>query len=259
MAGFLDPFTPGQTTDPTAGVDPSTYDKVRSEWGAFMGDPQGRAALLSAGLALMQPPSFGDTGASQIARAIGAGGESAAMGEAQDIQKKGLAIKQQEANSKEDLRASQATAAEARAGTAGARADAAGTRLELQKQQLQAMNDRNLLGNRVRLSGMYQNYVKDVAKRNSDPLRTSPPDPVLPMGDWLKQNPMLSQMGLVPTNDATDDQAADNAGVPTASPSTTTSSAPKPMPTNRNELQPNNVYTTPKGVLKWTGTGFVPP
>lgn len=260
MAGFFDPFTPGATSDPTAGVDPGTYDKVRSEWDAFLGDPQGRAALLSGGLALMQPPSFGDTGAAQIARAIGAGGESAQIGEAQNVKRRDQDIKQQEADSKGDLRVAQAGAAEARAGTAGARADAAGSRLELQRQALQSMNERNLLGNRVRLSGMYQNYVKDVAKRNNDPLRSAPPDPVLPMDAWLKQNPMLSQMGLVPPNDASDDLAADNAGVPAASPSTA-SGGGKALPAPRDPAQrsPNTVYETPKGPLKWTGQGWVQP
>lgn len=257
MAGFFDPFTPGATADPTAGVDPSTYDKVRNEWNAFMDDPHGRAALLSAGLALMQPPSFGDTGASQIARAVGTAGESATSNQATDM-------KQQELSSKQDLRASQATAAEtraeaasARAGTAEARIGTAGARLELQREQMKNMNERNLLGNRVRLSGMYQNYVKDIAKRNSDPLRSTPPDPVLPMSDWIKQNPMLANMGLVPSSDVADDEAADNAGTG-VSPPTTTSTAPQ-APRDAAARQPNTIYTTPKGPLKWTGTGWVSP
>src|SRR5882672_10569734 len=130
MAGFFDPFTPGQTADPMAGVDPGTYDKIRSEWGAFMGDPHGRAALLSAGLSLMQPPSFGDTGAGQIGRAIGTAGESVTANEESDRKKRETDIRQQEADSKGDLRVAQAGAAEARAGTAEARAGAAGSRLE---------------------------------------------------------------------------------------------------------------------------------
>jgi hypothetical protein len=262
MPGFFDPFTPGQTNDPTAGVDPSTYDKIRGQWDSFMGNPQGRAAMLSAGLALMQPPSFGDTGMSQLGRAIGAAGESATGNEAMDMKKRETDIRQQEANSKEDLRASQAMAAEARAGTAEARVGAAGSRLDLQREQLKSMNERNLLANRVRLSGMYQNYVKDVAKRNADPLRTTPPDPVLPMSDWVKANPMLNNLGLMPSNDAADDATADGAGVSAASPATTsgtpTTGAP-PAPSDPKQRQPNMTYTTPRGPLKWTGQGWTNP
>lgn len=225
MAGFFDPFSPGETTDPTAGVDPNTYAKVRQEWDTFLGNPQGRAALLSAGLALMQPPSFGDTGASQIGRAIGAAGESATTNQI-------MGMKEREQESKADLRGAQATAAEARAGTAEARAGAAGSRIELQKEQLRSMNERNLLGNRVRLSGMYQNYVKEVAKRNQDSKLidpTKPPEPVLPIKDWIKQNPMLKSLGLVPP-EATSATSEDDTEIPDTSPSTTTSSASSGAP-----------------------------
>lgn len=36
-------------------------------------------------------------------------------------------------------------------------------------------------------------------------------------------------------------------------------SMPIPLPSNKAELQPNTVYETPRGNLRWTGTGFIAP
>lgn len=220
----------------------------------FLNDPQGRAALLSAGLALMQPPSFGDNPASQIGRAIGAAGQSATANEATEM-------KGQELESKQDLRSSQAMAAEARAGAATARAEIAGARagnaadrLAFQRERLEAMNQRHTLGQRVRLSNMYQQYVKDVAKRNSDPLKTGTLEPVLPMQDWISQNPMLKNLGLMPsTGTAEPDEEVPAVSAPT------TSGGVVQAPREASQRTAGTVYQTPKGPLKWTGTGWVSP
>lgn len=256
MAGLLDPFSPGPVNDPTAGVDPSTYTRVRQEWDSFLGNPQGRAALLSAGLALMQPPSFGDTPTSQIGRAIGAAGQSASANQAMDL-------KEREQESKADLRSAQAAAAEARAETAGARAGSSGARLELARERLESQQRQSLLGSRIRLSNMYQNYVKDIAKRNSDAKIYNPsatPEPVLSMQDWISQNPMLRQMGLVPSQSggSVDDEGED-AVVPSTAPQTISGGAALEAPRDPAARTPNTVYKTPKGPLKWTGTGWVNP
>lgn len=230
MPGPFDPFTPGETTDPTAGLGSSTFDKVRSEWDAFLGDPQGRAALLSAGLQMMQAPNFGEDTVGQIGRAIGAAGESATKNQAQ-------ALKEREADSKADLRSAQATnaearanAADARAGTADARASTAASRLDLARERLESSKTQNMLGNRVKLSGMYQSYVKDIAKRNADPLKTGAPEPVLPMSDWIKQNPMLRNMGLVPDSASGGSGDEDDTNIPATSPSTTTQAPQSGVP-----------------------------
>lgn len=184
----------------------------------FLQNPRGQAALLQAGLNLMGGPAWGDTGASQIARAVGSGGEALGRQEAEDL-------KAQEAASKQTLREAQATNAEARANAATARAGQAGTTAELARERLgiarsqeEGRQQRALLGGRIRLSGMYQNYLKDVAKRNADPLRTGTPEVPLGMTDWIKQNPTLSTLGLIPegtTGAEIDDEAA-----PAATPGT---------------------------------------
>lgn len=259
MASFFDPISPEQAADPMSmGIDPNTFAKTKQEWDSFLGNPQGQAALMSAGLALMQPPSFGDNGVSQIGRAIGAAGQSATANQATDM-------KQQELESKQDLRSSQATAAEARAATAGARAETAAARsgnaadrLAFQRERLEAMDRRNLLGNRVRVSVMYQNYVKEVAKANQNAqLLGGTQQPVLSHTDWIKQNPMLRQMGLIPPENAAGTED-DDTEIPATSPPTT-SGGVQPAPRDAAARTPNTVYSTPKGNLKWTGTGWVSP
>lgn len=226
MAGPLDPFNPGEDNSPFGGIDPQAFTRVRQEWDSFLGNPQGRAALLSAGLSLMQPPSFGDTGASQIARAIGAGGESATRNEAMDLKKS-------EAMSKDESRAVASEAkmlnAETRASAADARTGAAGSRMELQSERLRNQTERAQMANKVRLSIAYQNYVKEVAKRN-DPIALSMrgkdaiPEPVLPIGDWVKANPMLRNLGLTDETTNPDDNTVVPASADTTSKPTTTRS-----------------------------------
>lgn len=252
MPGVFDPFTPGQTDDPTAGVDPQTYDKVKQEWNAFLGNPQGRAALLSSGLALMPPPSFGDTGASQIGRAIGAAGASATQNQATDM-------KQQELDSKQDLRSSQAVAAEARAGTAAERNNTATLRLQMQQAEGDRKREASMLGARVRLSNMYQNEVANIRKLNANnKLMGQPEVPIPAYTEWVQNNPMLRSLGLIPDSPAA---TSDDELLPTPGPTSQAApaGAPQQMPQSRAQLQPGVTYSTPRGPLKWTGTGFIQP
>lgn len=177
----------------------------------FFDNPQNRAMLLSTGLSLMQPPSFGDTPASQIARAIGAGGETVGRQEAMDQ-------KQQEASSKQDLRSAQAIAAEARAGAAATRAGAAQERLTLEGERQRGLNERARLGARIRLSNLYQNYVRDTQRSN---LVAPQPAPIQSFEDWVRGNPSLNALNLLTSEPA----AAGGGGTGAPAP---TSAAPAP-------------------------------
>lgn len=229
MATPYDPWTPG----PVEGLVPD--QGVAAQVGSFMEDPRARAALLSFGLQMMQPPSFGDNFASQFGRAVGAGGEAVARTELQNMKETELGIKQQEAESKQDLRGAQAEAAiaragaaEARAGAAGERLNTAGARLALQQQEAERRNERSLLQNRIRISNMYQKYVQDVQERNSDILRprSQPPEPILGMEEWIARNPVLKDMGLVPAGSSEVIPQPQTGPQPSARPS----SAPVPTP-----------------------------
>lgn len=123
------PFVAG--TDATSDLpDADTFGKLQDEWNTFLNQPSGRAALLTAGLQLMQPPSFGDTPVSQIGRAIGAAGETLGRTEAMDL-------RQAEAGSKAELRSAQAEAAGANAQTRAMGADVARERLGLKERELE--------------------------------------------------------------------------------------------------------------------------
>lgn len=246
---FFDTETP---LDQSLGIDPNAVMQAKQEWNAFLGNPQGRAALLSGGLALMQPPSFGDNPASQIARAIGSAGESATANQA-------TSMKGQELESKQDLRGTQAEsaiaragAAEARAGAAGTRSEAAADRLGFQRERLNQMTERNMLNNRVRLSNMYQQYVKQIGDRNASPLRTGAPEPVLPIQDWVSKNPLLA--GMMPAALSVE---GDDEEVPAAA-NTTSQPATGAVPPKAQRTI-GKVYQTPKGSLKWNGEGWDTP
>lgn len=254
MAGPLDPFNPGLDTSPFGGVDPQAFTKVRQEWDAFLGHPEGRAALLQAGLSMMQPPSFGDTGAGQIGRALGSAGESVSRNEAANL-------KAAEALSKDESRVSASEArmmnAETRAAAADARTGAAGSRMELQTERLKNMSERADMAAKVRMSIAYQNYVAQVAKRN-DPIALSMrgkdavPEPVLSMPDWIKANPMLRNTGIMPP----DASSEDNLNIPPGADTTSQPGIPDAKP-NDTSRKPGR-YKTPKGIMTWDGTGWVP-
>jgi len=220
MPGPFDFFSPGWPQEEAPQATP--------QGPGLLSNPRAQAALLQAGLSLMAGPTWGDTPSSQIARAIGSAGEAVSRGEAEDL-------KQREADSKAGLREAQANAAQARAETAGARSGTAASNLELARERLgiaraniEGRQERAMLSGRIRLSGMYQQYLRDVAKQNADPLRTAPPIVPVGMNDWIKQNPTLRTLGLVP-DETTPGDGADNEPLPAATPNVSgaPSSAPK--------------------------------
>lgn len=226
-------FVPGG--DPNTATDPN----IAAQFGTFLQDPRIAAAALSGGLSLMTP-QWGNNPVSSIAQAIGAGGTSAQVMDEQ-------ARKDAEAESKSSLREAQAGAAEARAGHAGANASNAASRLELEREKMNSLNDRNALGNRIRAANLYQNYVKDVNKRNSDIGRDVrlPPEPILPIGDWVKANPMIQSL-LPPTVADTGDTAddTDTAVAPVAP----TGRVRVNTPAEAMKLQAGTKYVGPDGI-----------
>lgn len=253
MPGPLDPFTPGEDNTPNAGINPGMFDKIRNEWGSFLSDPRGRAAMMSAGLALMQPPSFGDNAISQFGRAIGAAGQSGQLMEQQDVKRSEMESKDAGREAQAQARLLTADAAQQRAEAAGARLGTAGAQLELRKQALENAQNRSQMSSRLRLSQMYQNDVARVNRENANAkLLGQPEKPILPFQDWVANNPALRSLGLldntnVPSEDGTE------APVPAAADTTSLPQA-NPNETNR---KPGK-YMTPKGPMTWTGTGWVP-
>jgi hypothetical protein len=148
----------GQYLDPITGA-------VNEGFGNIMSDPRMAGALLSAAGQLAQPVQFGQSPVGALFQGLGAGGESV---RAQDT----AAEKTKELDSKQALRESQANTAEARLGTASARNDTSAARLQLMQKEQDNKNERNVLGNRIRFSQLYQKEVARVQKQNADPLAT---------------------------------------------------------------------------------------
>jgi hypothetical protein len=190
MAGLgelLDPRgTPDAATNPTPQVD-ATGD-LRKQWEGVLADPNGRAALMSFGLSLMQPMNFGQTPAGHFASSVGEAGSALRTIEAGDLKK-------QELDSKAGLREAQANLAGARAETAGARAGGEASRLELAREKLgltaQGLDlKKELAGERTK-AGLYSAYIKaqeGAKKRNADIVRLpGTPDEVLPpFPEWAR-------------------------------------------------------------------------
>jgi hypothetical protein len=165
------PFVEDQPQGPAL-ADPMAAQRS-SEWAQALSDPQVRGALLQFGVNMLQPPSFGDTFGSQFGRAVGSVGEQQSRIEAEDI-------KRQEAQSKQDLRASQAETGAQRADAATARAGAAQTAAQAALERYQSQRDKGSLTDalkRQRLMldarGKYDAYVKnydaDLLTRNKPP------------------------------------------------------------------------------------------
>lgn len=202
MAGQYDPFNPGPT-DYTTPPDPGIAGHINS----FLGDPKAMSALLSMGLALTQPPSFGDTGFSQIGRAVGAGGQALRNIDTEEEAKRKLDIAQQTADAKSETAAAHSDAA-------GARSNAAADRLAFQRdKQTQDQQNRDLTS-RIKLSGLYQQYVQNTRTRNAkgaadvekakllNPNATFTPEEPQDFNTWLGANPLIKDMGLVPASGA---------------------------------------------------------
>lgn len=219
MAGPLDPFNPGVDASPTAGVEPGTFAKVRSEWDSFLENPQGRAALLSMGLQLAQPPSFGDNGLSQVARAIGAGGESVTANQAMDLKEREATSKDESRQAQSEARLmgaeSRATAAEARMGAAGARNEAQAARLEQGRQGHQLRLFMGYHGAMAKIRAENAKGAADFTQRG-----TFVPQPIPSLQEWVQQGGALTS-GLGggtgnPEDDTVVPAAADTTSKPAA-------------------------------------------
>jgi hypothetical protein len=176
MAGPLDPFTPGPTSDPTAGVaDPDTFNNIRNQWSTFIDQPGNRAFLLQTGLALMRTPRFGQGPMDQIGDAVGEGAEALTRGRKLDIA-------ESEAASKQDLRGAQAEAAIARSGTAA-------TNVELARERFANDRIKAQFASQTKLDQIYQTYLQNAQKENADAvLFKRPPTPILSKDEWLNSS-----------------------------------------------------------------------
>lgn len=200
LGALLNPQGP-----PTEGDD--TLQRLQQGWNGISSDPRALGALLSMSGALVQPPQFGQNTLGHLLGGLGAAGDSARTTE-------GLDLKQKEADSKGELRAAQAGAAEARSNSASARNDASATRLQIAQQSEEGKNARNQLGNVIRYQRLYQDYVKQIQKENANStLLGQPAKPVLGFNDWSNSNPQLRTLLGVPAEP--DSSGGADTGAPT--------------------------------------------
>lgn len=186
-------YDPGE--DPTAGLppDPTQTQAIASQWEAFLGrlgqaaqNPNVLAAGVGFGTSLMAPRSFGDNATSQIGRAIGSGAETINRREAMDI-------KQQEADSKQDLRGAQADAATARSQAAASGVNTAEARLALRESE---MSQRRTLAEISASNRLGQMYYTAKAKHDKDRAVFTDMPPFPDFNTWRAQNPALAAVPI---------------------------------------------------------------
>lgn len=212
---MYDPFAEGALLDPNQYMD-------------FLQQPLDQrlaAGGLSAGLALMQPPRWGDTPLSQLSRAIGTGGEAIAQSEASDRAAKESDAKIAANEARATSAQARADAAATRAGAAGDRASYQGERLALQRQNIENLNERSRLSRLVQANGQYQQYRKAIEARNNDPLSRTQ-EPVLDFNTWLTNSGLG---GLLIPGSGTD-QGTLGAAIPGAGSPPSVTSTPEPPP-----------------------------
>ncbi len=175
--------------------------RLRGEWDGFIANPQGRAALLSMGLQLLQPIGVGQSPAGAFGQAIGAGGTSVRQSETLDLAQRKQETSEFEAGSKAELRSAGAYLAEERARNAERSAGDRAANLDLRKTAVEATNERNRLTNMIRAQGQYQAEVAAINKRNNDIIRdpSAPKEPIPSFSEWLAaKGPAAALLGVTP-------------------------------------------------------------
>lgn len=222
---------------------------------AALGDPRLQAALISAGGALAQPMQFGQSPFAHLLSSIGAGGESVRTNEALDLKQQEAERRGSEAESKAALRESQGLLAESRAATAGERAAGAEGRLEVARGREERLRLQNRTSSIIKAQQLHQRAIAPLQKQNEmQALLGKPGVPVPSFRDWIRQNPgVLATLGVTaedlgyPAEDMTDVGGGDT-GAPQ-------SNVPPDAPRDASK-RPPGMYTTPKGPMYWSGTGW---
>jgi hypothetical protein len=233
-------FEPGAVDPVAEGVPPDQVPGIAQQWGTMLSDPALGAGLLSGALSLMAGPTWGDTGMSQVARAIGRAGEGVtASGE--------IARRERESEAKTDLAEARAAAAGTSAGRAADRAYYERQALGLKREAEEGRTERAQLQARVKGSIEYGKYLENVKKRNASVLREGPPEVPIPKAEWLQRNGY-------PVGDV----GPGASSVPRNNTRPTTGTLER-APPDRASRVPNRVYQTDRGPMRWTGTGWVDP
>lgn len=240
------------------------FNSLKGQWDSFLDQPGAKTALLQFGINMMQPPSFGDTGISQVGRALGAAGEASTR--QQEIERKEF-----ETESKADLAGARADAATARAGQAGATQELGWARLQRQKDADAATQQHRKLQGQFGALREYQKYTaKERAlqaaedKAWSDPVASAlrkkgevkpPPRHIMSEEEFYASPLWQGYMGGTgaPPRQPGSAFSTPPTGAPTASPTLTGRGVPAgaivdvQTPEEAAALPPGTKYRTPEG------------
>lgn len=225
--------------------DPSTTPQgdLGKMWDEFIGKPEGRAALASVGLALLQPIGIGQSPMGHVAQALGAGGASAAATAKENATAEEQAFKNTLAEEKMNLQKQEVQDTARRTGILQQNADTA-----RRTQESGARSLRDMFNAQSRADLQRQRILRDQARNIA---KSFDPAVRAKWGDKDENeiyNELISR--VAPEATKVDGSA------PT---SNEDSGAILDAPRDPTKRVVGQVYNTPRGVLKWTGTVWVQP
>jgi hypothetical protein len=224
------PLVPGQNDNTDTSPEPGAMAGLADGWRNWMADPHNRAALMQFGVTLSQPISAGQNWMGQVGSAFGSAGEASDRITTEED-------KQQELESKQDLRSSQAGLAEERAKHAGDISDSKARELAL-KQSAQDLTDQS------RIQKAYNDHLKQVDAANKN---IATQNLFAPKG---KERPMLNS--LSPEEFAARYRGMGATGnIPPVSGAVPAASAAAPVPVQ----SPEDVAKLPSGTRYLTPDG----
>lgn len=230
------------TQTPFAGPDPAGGQSLIGQWNQALQDPTARAALLSFGLQMLQPPSPGQNALGVLGTAIGAAGETV--------------TKRAKIDQEEEESAAKLSNAEAALGFNERRVQASERNAATREKALQlraqpgAISAKDFMRQQAQTRRELQNIAAKQAKAYAEALQKAQygdPD-ALPadVKRWAgKSEPEIYQELLRDPEwqrkNVAAIQQATSATVPPAT-----------------ERQVGQVYQTPKGPMEWAGNGWRP-
>lgn len=177
----------GKTLAPTPAPRPATaspganMSDLYSGWNDWINKPNNRAALMQFGIAMLQPVGFGESAVGHFANAVGAAGEAhrrVTTNEQADTK----------ASTEAELRESRANAATTTANAAEQRAYTASELARTRTERDATSATARALQAQAAARAKYDQYIKQVSARNTDPLRDpgAAIEPTMPYSEWIR-------------------------------------------------------------------------
>lgn len=138
--------------------------------------------------------------------------------------------------------------------------------LDIRQQGLDVQRRRGVLEGHLAVDRAYRESIKplleenaEIEKNNRTFRQNDPLKPVPSKQEWLRQNPGVRRSLGAEDEDGDDDAPPPPTRPRQPAPQPTTTGQHRAAPANPADRVANETYMTPRGLLRWTGTGWVNP